>query len=262
MLPRQCVLEPGHWYGALAVNPSVDTSPRVLAVVGMEDERAIAAGDGVEVVVGAANAQLLQERLGGIDPATVDTVYSFGVAGALDPALQPGDLLVATRVVAQPADSEQAQVAESWPADSNILQAVQAGAAASAVLSVRPAVFLGTDIEARDNALPTLRKLREASGALCIDNESHIAARYAAEHGLPFMSVRAVSDSVYRELPPAALIALGSDGSPDLIAIVSSLLRKPWQLPALIRTAREYNRALDALRLFLREIGFIRQPPG
>ena len=73
---------------------------RILVVVGMEDERAIAAGDGVDVVVGAANAKRLRERLGNVDTATVDAVYSFGVAGGLDPALKPGDLRVSTRVVA------------------------------------------------------------------------------------------------------------------------------------------------------------------
>lgn len=66
---------------------------RVLVVVGMEDERAIAAGDGVDVVVGTANATVLRERLKNVNAKNIGAVYSFGVAGGLDPALKAGDLL-------------------------------------------------------------------------------------------------------------------------------------------------------------------------
>ena len=234
---------------------------RILVVVGMEDERAIAAGDDIDVVVGAANAKRLRERLGNVDTATVDAVYSFGVAGGLDPALKAGDLRVSTRVVAQRVDGERGLAADSWRADGRILTAIQVRAARVDALNVRASVFLGTDIEARDNDLATLEALRKASGARCVDNESHIAAAFAAERGLPFVSVRAISDSVYTELPPAALLPLNAKGRPDIAAIVISLLRHPRQLPAILRTARDYRQALEALRAFRDGIGFIR-PSG
>jgi len=217
----------------------------------MEDERAIAAGVGRDVVVGAANAINLRERLDRVDPAGVDAVYSFGVAGALDPALQPGTLLVSTRVLAQGAVP--ATTTDSWAAAPALLAAVPSR-------SARAGVFLGTDVEARDNDLAALRKIRADSGAEIVDNESHIAAEFAAAHGLPFIAVRAVSDSIYRQLPPAALLALKADGSPDIAAVVKSLLRNPVQIPGLLRTAREYNKALKALRAFVGEVGLLPPP--
>ena len=76
--------------GFFGEHVSAAESPRVLVVVGMEDERAIAAGDSVEVVVGTANAKALRGRLDKVDTANISAVCSFGVAGGLDPALEPG----------------------------------------------------------------------------------------------------------------------------------------------------------------------------
>lgn len=231
---------------------------RALVVVGMEDERAIAGGDDVHVVVGSANARVLRARLANVDLANIGAVYSFGVAGGLDPALRPGDLLLSTRVIAQSTDTTRHVVAESWHADQDLLSAIQRQAAQGARVTLRKGVFIGSDFEARDNPHTNNQNLRDISGADIIDNESHIAARFAAEHGLPFVSVRAVSDSVRNALPPAALIALQDDGSPNIAAVAKSILKNPRQIPALIRTAREYKKALDALREFRRDIGFLR----
>jgi adenosylhomocysteine nucleosidase len=230
---------------------------RALVVVGMEDERAIAAGHDVDVVVGTANAKVLRQRLAQVNVAHIGAVYSFGVAGGLDPALKPGDLLVSTRVIAQSADTTQPIVADSWNADQDLLSAIQRQAAKVATVMIRTGVFLGTDFEARDNPQANNQNLRDMSGADIIDNESHIAARFAREHNLPFVSVRAVSDSVSKKLPPAALMALQDDGSPNIAAVAKSILRNPGQIPALIRTAREYKKALNSLRGFRRDIGFL-----
>lgn len=232
---------------------------RVLVVVGMEDERAIAAGDGVDVVVGTANATVLRERLKNVNAKNIGAVYSFGVAGGLDPALKAGDLLVSTEVIVQSADPARSSVEGPWMADQNLLLAIQSQAVNANRVKIRQGIFLGTDFEARDNPQAITQNLRETSGADIIDNESHIAAKFAREYNLPFVSVRAVSDSVSNQLPPAALIALNDDGSPNITAIVKSLLRHPLQIPALIRTAREYQKALHALKVFRRDIGFVQQ---
>lgn len=247
------------WVGIFSVHISATESCRTLVVVGMEDERAIAAGDGVDIVVGSANAKILRERLSKVNTADISTVYSFGVAGGLDPALKSGDLLVSTQVVAQSTDIEQHNFKESWMADQNILLKIQMHAAKADTVKIRKGIFLGTDFEARNNPQTNIQYFRERSGADIIDNESHIAAKFAKEHNLPFVSVRAVSDSVSNKLPPAALIALDDDGSPNGTAIAESLLNNPQQIPALIRTAWEYHKALHALKVFGRDIGFVQQ---
>ncbi len=50
-------------------------------------------------------------------------------------------------------------------------------------------------------------------GAIAVDMESHIAARVAAAHGLPFAILRVVSDRVDDEMPPAVLVSMGPKGT-------------------------------------------------
>jgi hypothetical protein len=77
--------------------------------------------------------------------------------------------------------------------------------------------------------------------------ESYTVARVASAHGLPFAVLRAVSDDARHALPPAAAFALNKEGRVDYSAVLLSLLDEPSQWRALIRTARDTNRAMKAL---------------
>jgi len=234
-----------------------ENSCRTLVVVGMKDERTIALGrdDDLEVIVGAANANLLKEKLQALDARQFRAVFSFGVAGGLDPALKTGDLLFSEEVLSHiEAEGKTADV--KWPLDVRLLLAASYHAN-KVQLPFRKGIFFGTSIEARDQPVNAETSLREMTGADLIDNETHLAAQYASEHGLPFLAIRAVSDRVSESLPPAALLPLDEeDGSPDGIAIAKSLVKNPLQIPALIRTAYHYHQALNTLEGFRQEIGF------
>jgi hypothetical protein len=52
------------------------------------------------------------------------------------------------------------------------------------------------------------RSLHISTGALAVDNESHVVASVAAVRGLPMTAVRVIMDPVNRELPAAALAAV------------------------------------------------------
>ena len=67
--------------------------------------------------------------------------------------------------------------------------------------------------------------------------ESHIAARAAAEAGLPFAIVRCISDEAGHALPPAIAVAMRPDGGLALGAILKSIIRNPGQVPDLLRTS-------------------------
>ena len=92
------------------------------------------------------------------------------------------------------------------------------------------------------------------TGAIAVDMESHIAARVAARHGLPFAILRTISDTADHALPPAALVGMKPDGGMALGAVLASLARDPRQLPALIRTGRDAGAAFAALRRALRTL--------
>jgi adenosylhomocysteine nucleosidase len=94
-----------------------------------------------------------------------------------------------------------------------------------------------------------------ATGAAAVDMESHIVARVAAAHGLPYAVFRIISDTAAQTLPPAARVPLNEDGSVDLPAVLLALAKNPAQLHALIRTARDANRALRTLLRRLDDLG-------
>ena len=60
-------------------------------------EARIAAGDGVLVVCAGGDPIPARTLLDDLDPASFRAVISFGLAGGLDPALRPGQLLIADR---------------------------------------------------------------------------------------------------------------------------------------------------------------------
>jgi hypothetical protein len=90
-------------------------------------------------------------------------------------------------------------------------------------------------------------RLRSATGAAAVDMESHIAARAAKSHGLPFAALRIVSDGAQRTLPAAARIALHPSGGIDLSAVLRSIIRAPAQILPLMRTAWEAEIAFAKL---------------
>jgi len=80
-----------------------------------------------------------------------------------------------------------------------------------------------------------------------VDMESGYAAKDAAERGVPFAALRVISDTVEQSLPPAAMVAIKPNGSIALGRVMASVLRNPLQIPALIRTGRESEKAFAAL---------------
>jgi hypothetical protein len=77
--------------------------------------------------------------------------------------------------------------------------------------------------------------------------ESQVAARFAAKRNLPLAALRVISDDASHILPPAALVAMKPDGGIALGRVLGSLLRRPGQVPALVRTAKASNKAFAEL---------------
>jgi hopanoid-associated phosphorylase len=203
---------------------------RVIAVTGLKREAAILRSLGVTAIAGGGDHRRLESAL---ELAAKDAsgVISIGLAGALDPTLKTGDWIVADAVFGADAASKTDPV---WTR--RLLAALQGST---------PGVIIGSDVMvASANAK---RGLYFKTGALAVDMESHIGARIAARHGLPFAVARVISDRADHSLPRAAQAGMKSDGGMRVAAVLAKLALHPGELPALIRTGREAEIAFRAL---------------
>lgn len=170
------------------------------------------------------------------DPASIRGIVSFGIAGGLNPALRPGDIVVASQIVA----AQQRWVTAA--ALTATLIALPAGERRSIVHGVLAGVEEVVVSQSGKAAL------RATTGADAVDMESHIAARYAAENALPFAALRVISDPATRALPKLAAAALKPDGNIDLWKVLHGIARNPSEIGALVSSGRDFNRALRSLR--------------
>ncbi|MDE2318904.1 MAG: hypothetical protein KGK02_04305 [Rhodospirillales bacterium] len=156
-----------------------------------------------------------------------EALISFGLAGGLRPGLKPGSILVPSVVI---------YGTRAYPCDYRLIEFL-GGVTVGAILA-------GHKIAASTQAKALLYQRNHPAA---IDLESGSVARIAKERKLPFAVLRAVADPAERALPPAALVALKEDGGLDIIRLMRSIARQPWQIPRLIAVGAEARAARQAL---------------
>ena len=201
----------------------------VLAVCGLKREAELLRRAKVRIATGT-------EFVVGADTAAV---ISIGIAGALAPDLDIGDVVVAERVVTAKAALE---TDPKWTAR-----------LAATLPDARIAAILGRGTIA-DTAW-VKAALHDSSRADAVDMESHVAARAAHGASIPFAALRVISDRADRSLPPAALVAMRPDGSIALGRVLTSVAGNPLQIPALIRTGRDSEKAFASLLRCVEALG-------
>lgn len=189
----------------------------------------------------AARARRLAEDL---VAAGARALVSFGVAGGLDPALGPGDVVLPETVVA-PGGAALATDA-AWR--SRLLEAAE----------VEGLELRGGGLAGSDRAVATVsgkRALFAASGALAVDMESHAVALAAQAAGVPLVVIRAVIDPADRALPKAVLGSIAPNGRARTGLVTVRLMLRPWETPRVHRLRRDMAVALGALRTLTAALG-------
>jgi adenosylhomocysteine nucleosidase len=205
---------------------SQDSLCSVIAITGLALEARIVRGKAI--IIDPLRAP---EIVLGTIPSDVAGILSFGVCGGLAPDLIPGQCIVGSSVIY---GDQYFQTDKEW---SNRLVAALPGAKYARIAGVDSPI-----------AEPQERKrFYDHTEAVVCDMESHVAARIASLHDMPFAVCRVVLNSASRRLPPAALLHL-QRGFPDFFAILRSVVEQPFQIKDLLRLMIDASAAVSALR--------------
>lgn len=162
-------------------------------------------------------------------------LVSYGVAGALAPGLTSGALLLPDRV---------SFLGTCWAVDAPWRARIQH--------------CLGPHVNLADGLLLTLKepvataaekaRLRHETGAVAVDMESGAVLAAAAAAGVPGVVLRAIVDPADVSLPRSAWEGLDGHDRPRVTDVVKTLLRRPWELAAMLRLGIHFRTAIHGLR--------------
>ncbi len=167
-------------------------------------------------------------------------VISIGYAGALDPSLEVGDLVVADKVVGMDSAGP-AEEMKTYSLDKEIFNTTEA---------VRQRILLTVD---RIAATPQEKKeLREKYSAVAVDMETSALAEEAQTRNLPFISVRAITDTADQELIDCSHL-VAENGDVSKLKASWHVLTHPGDLKGMIDLGKQAKLATANLTEFLRQ---------
>jgi adenosylhomocysteine nucleosidase len=172
-------------------------------------------------------------------------VIATGVAGALSEELQPGDLVLAERIVAD-------NLADATPREIEIaavhLDSIAAALRARGLRHTRGAMLTAGRV------LPGPREkaaARQATGAIAVDMETAVIAAEAARRGISFASLRAILDAIGDEIFGPKI---NERGEVRPLATAGHLIRNPAALFKIPQMMKNLSLATFALADALEEI--------
>jgi len=204
----------------------------VAVITGMASEAKLLRDIGLMAISTGGDPQTTKRGVEHLIREGATKLVSFGIAGALDPSLKPGDLILASAV--RLPDGHRQAADQKWLV--HIAQSLPHARIA--------------DVAGSSSIIATAadkRTLHRDSGAVCVDQESHWVAQIADANHIPFIVVRAIADRAGDSLPQAVLVGLDTQGNPRTSAVIAALLRDPGQIFGLIRVAFQTRKALKAL---------------
>jgi hopanoid-associated phosphorylase len=193
-------------------------------------------GDGALLAVSGIGLRAAVAAAHALIDAGASSLMSFGMAGALDPKLEPGSVVLPRELML--GGKLRFQGDAGW-------RERLAGE-----LSSLCTVTHGNILTA-DAALDTPARKAEAfrdTGAAAVDMESAAVAEVAAQNRLPFIAVRVIVDTAGDTLP-RAVVAASRAGKVRLGRLIAGLLMAPGEIAPLIRLAQRYRIAMRTLRL-------------
>lgn len=177
----------------------------------------IAAQSGWQLLASGPGSRLVTEALR--ERRNVDGIVSVGFCGALDPALEVGDIVVS---------GEDVRSSRSY--------------ARGPILSIDRVAVTAAE----------KRALRKQTGAIAVEMESAAVAAKAREWGVPFRCIKVVSDTAREDMPLDFNRYRDAVGRFSRARIALAAVRHPLTaVPALLRLDRNCRHSAEKLGEFL-----------
>ena len=178
-----------------------------------------------------------------------DAILSLGFAGALRDDLNAGDLVLSQRLYATGEDA----FIES---DARLL-----GLAQDALIGPgAPRHFVADNLTVPRvvSSADGKKLLGRDTTALVVNMEDYWTGKAAMQHGIPFLSVRAVLDTVCQELPPS-VIGLGNKGLlRQALQVLLGMVSRPGDVSKIANISKHVKVAQGSLTAF--GISFLTRP--
>lgn len=149
--------------------------------------------------VGKVNAAICTQLL--IDKFSVDAVWFTGVAGALDPRLSIGDIVISTECLHHDVDASSLGFSPGtipydplsvFPAEETFVKAAEAAGAAIEGSKVFKGRVVSGDQFIAD--VSRVRQLYEQFNGMCTEMEGAAVAQVCCKNAIPFVIIRSMSD--------------------------------------------------------------------
>jgi adenosylhomocysteine nucleosidase len=180
----------------------------------------------VEVMHTGVGEKLCRERLRKfLEDQTFDLLISSGFAGALTDELRVGDLLLAKNISTIELNKSRSSFSE---------------------LRIRTAYLI--TLPHLVDSTEERNRIARRSGAAAVDMETEFIARLCAEHGIPLLSLRIITDTSRQPFPaPSKILFDIEQQRVPLLMLAKFFLLRPNRVPSLVHFARTIARARKTL---------------
>ena len=168
--------------------------------------------------------------------AQVSALMTFGLAGALDPKLAAGIIILPSELLSH--DGARFITCKAWRA--------RVAASLGPSCPVTEGTLL-TSARAIETPLDKAAAFRDC-GAAAVDMESVAVAEVAAAYQLPFIAVRVIVDTA-ADVLPRSVIAASRSGRVQIGRLIAGVVKAPGEITALLRLAQRYRAAMRSLRV-------------
>jgi len=190
-------------------------------------------GRDVEVVHTGVGEKVCRQRVGKfLQDEQFEILISTGFAGALNDELQIGDLLLARNFSTVEPNKRSSSFSR---------------------LPIHPANLL--TVHALIDSIDERNRIARTSGAAAVDMETEFIAHACAEHGVPLLALRVITDTPGQTFPapPNVLFDIERQRT-DLLRLGRFFLVHPNRVPRLVQFARTIARARKTLANALVEV--------